>query len=74
MTKNVTLSADEHLIAAARRRAAAENRTLNDLFREWLARYAGEGSDAEVYRKLMEHLSRKVVAGRKFSRDEMNER
>ena len=39
--KNITLSADEGLIEAARRRAAAERTTLNAEFRMWLAEYAG---------------------------------
>jgi hypothetical protein len=39
--KNITLSADEALIEGARRRARAENTTLNNLFRQWLERYAG---------------------------------
>ena len=33
--KNITLSADEGLIEAARRRAAAERTTLNAEFRLW---------------------------------------
>lgn len=34
--KNITLSADENLIAAARDMAANEGTTLNARFREWL--------------------------------------
>jgi len=41
--KTITLSADERLIDAARRKARASNRTLNDEFRRWLEQYtAGE--------------------------------
>ncbi len=36
MKTNVTLSADEAVIRAARRRAALDGTTLNRLFREWL--------------------------------------
>ena len=39
--KNITLSADESLIDAARRRAASEQTTLNAQFRIWLADYVG---------------------------------
>jgi hypothetical protein len=38
--KNITLSADEGLIEKARARAAAQQTTLNSLFRNWLAEYA----------------------------------
>ena len=38
--KNITLSADERLIEAARARALAERTTLNEQFREWLMEYA----------------------------------
>ena len=34
--KNVTLSADESLIEAARKRASSEDTTLNEQFRQWL--------------------------------------
>jgi hypothetical protein len=39
MMKNITPSADEAVIQQARRRAALEGMTLNDLFRAWLGRY-----------------------------------
>lgn len=71
--KNVTLTAEEHLIENARRRAARENRTLNAAFREWLTRYAAPETSAKDYRALMQQLSY-VRAGRHFTRDEMNER
>jgi hypothetical protein len=38
--KNITLSADEHWIEAARARARAEQMTLNEQFRIWLEDYA----------------------------------
>jgi len=37
LMKNITLSADEALIEAARAQAKAENTTLNEQFRLWLA-------------------------------------
>lgn len=72
--KNVTLSADEHLIERARQTARAENRTLNDAFREWLEEYTSRNGDLEQYDRLMNRLRGHVVAGRKFTREEMNER
>ncbi|MCD6675155.1 MAG: hypothetical protein LT106_20190 [Burkholderiaceae bacterium] len=72
--KNITLSADERLIEAARERARAEHTTLNDEFRRWLEDYAQSHERAQRYQALMGRLRGKYVAGRKFTRDEMNER
>ena len=73
MIKNITLSADEALIEQARRRAMADNTTLNDLFRGWLARYVAQPAAVEQYEALMTRLSH-VKAGGKFRCEEMNER
>jgi len=72
--KNITLSADEHLIERARQTALAEHRTLNAAFREWLEQYTAQNGDVEAYDRLMQKLRGQVVAGRKFTREEMNER
>lgn len=71
MRRNITFSADENLIRKARERAAREHTNLNSVFREWLARYAqtGESDYAAVMDKL-----KHIRPGRKFSRDELNER
>ncbi len=37
--KNITLSADDSLIARARQTARAQHKTLNQAFREWLEEY-----------------------------------
>lgn len=71
--KNVTLSAEDRLIEAARAKAHQEKTTLNGAFRNWLARYAGAGASAKRYEALMRELKH-VSSGRKFSRQEMNER
>ena len=72
--KNITLSADEFLIEQARRTARSRHTTLNQAFREWLASYGRPASDPlKNYDALMKRLSY-VKAGRKFTRDEMNER
>ena len=71
--KNITLSADEDLIERARQMARQQNRTLNDAFREWLREFAGYRRSTEEYEALMKQLKH-VRAGRKFTRDEMNER
>ncbi len=73
--KNITLSADEGLIEAARERARAENTTLNEQFRHWLAGYARREQQAEEAMAVVRELRGKVrTGGRKFTRDEMNER
>lgn len=72
--KNITLSADEHLIDRARRTAQEQRRTLNDAFREWLEEYTSRNGDLEQRERLMQRLRGRVVAGRKFTREEMNER
>jgi len=73
--KNITLSAEEGLIEAARERARAENTTLNEQFRRWLKDYARREQQAEEAMTVVRELRGKVrTGGRKFTRDEMNER
>jgi hypothetical protein len=73
--KNITLSADESLIEAARQRARAERTTLNEQFRRWLAEYARRDAQAEQARGVIQQLRRKVkTGGQTFTREEMNER
>jgi hypothetical protein len=73
--KNITLSADEHLIETARARARREHTTLNEQFRRWLADYARSRERADVGMAVIEELRRKLrTGGRRFTRQEMNER
>jgi len=71
--KNITFSADEALIEAARAQARAANTTLNEQFRLWLAEFAHK-QHMQRYDEVMSRLRGKVVVGRKLTRDEMNER
>lgn len=71
--KNITFSADEKLIEKTRLKAAKEKTTLNKRFRDWLSRYASEKEYRNEFEELMEDLSY-AKPGRKFTRDEMNER
>ena len=73
IVRNITLTADESLIEAARTRARAEKRTLNEVFRLWLRRYVRRDAGSSSYDALMSELSY-VEAGRTFSRAERNER
>ena len=73
--KNITLSADASLIVAARERAAAERTTLNAQFRQWLADYAGRRHQADAAMATIRLLRGDIATGgRRFTRDEVNER
>jgi hypothetical protein len=73
--KNITLSANEEDIEAARRKARSEDTTLNAEFRKWLHKY-GRTDEDHVKRALavIDELSKKYSIDRKYTRDEMNER
>ena len=72
--KNITLSADEKLIEAARARARAEHTTLNQQFRLWLEEYARKRTRLHQYDAVVAQLRGNVHVGRKLTREEMNER
>jgi hypothetical protein len=74
MNKNITLSAQAELIEAARKKATAKGTTLNNEFREWLKSQTVSSDERLIqYTQLMKRLS-SVNAGRKFIREELNER
>jgi len=72
--KNITFSADEKLIEAARARARAERTTLNEEFRRWLEQYARRERQVRDARATMRALQGKLRVGRRLTRNEMNER
>lgn len=72
--KNVTLSADAALIDAARRRAAADQTTLNEAFRRWLVDYAHSRERMQRYDDVMSQLRGTVRVGRSLTRDQRHER
>ncbi len=74
LVKNITLSADEHLIEQARKAAAEQNTTLNAAFREWLEQYSGRQRWLREYDELMERTRKYMKVDRKYTRDELNER
>lgn len=75
MVKNITLSADERLIEAARDRARSEKTTLNEQFRRWLSDYVHREERAEEAMAVIADLQKYArTGGRKFTREEMNER
>jgi len=71
--KNITLSADEQLISRARQEAERRGTTLNAEFRVWLAAFAEQERAAHGYQDLMARLGY-AHPGRRFSREELNER
>lgn len=73
MLKNITLSADDQLIALARQEAEQRGTTLNAEFRLWLAAFVEQEKAARGYRELMARLDY-ALPGRRFSREELNAR
>jgi len=73
MLKNITLSAEKVMIERARQRAEAQNTTLNAEFRRWLAHYVEAPQTIADLEDLMDRFSY-AKAGKRFTRDEMNER
>ena len=71
--KNITLSADDDLIERARPIAREQRRTFNDAFRDWLMQFTQSAGDAQGFDAMMKRMHH-VNAGRRFSRDELNER
>ena len=71
--KNITLSAEEHLIEQARLVAQGRHTTLNNAFREWLQQYAVQAGGGAAVAALMRRL-RHVKSSGPYTRDEMNER
>ncbi len=73
--KNITLSSEENLIEAARQRATTEHTTLNEQFRIWLESYARHQQQVEEAISTIKDLQGKYsTGGRKFTREEMNQR
>ncbi|MQC18114.1 MAG: hypothetical protein DWG80_03450 [Chloroflexi bacterium] len=73
--RNITLSADERLIEAARERARSERTTLNEQFRRWLEEYASGQRPARRTLALLEDFQEYFdTSGPKLTRDEMNDR
>ena len=72
MLTNITFSIDPVLLRQAREKAAQERKVLNVLFREWVSQYLRQGRGG-TYRSVMKKLGY-ASAGKKFTREELNER
>jgi len=71
--KNITLSADEKDIEDARKEAAAQNTTLNNLFRGWLKQYVRRHQSVAELKNFLDQ-GPYFTSKRKFTREEMNKR
>jgi hypothetical protein len=71
--KKVTFSAKEGMIKRARMAARAQGKTLNEAILGWLVQFSQQNGSAQEYHALMQRLSH-VRPGRRFTRDELNER
>ena len=72
---NITLSADEKLVAAARAAARRKGTSLNELVREYMARLAGEKPPAQAASDLVKLLRKSGgdSGGRRVRRDDLYE-
>ena len=73
MIQNITMSAEKDLIERARQKAESKKTTLNAEFRRWLFQYVDSVDSEEELASLMERLSY-ARPGKKFSREDLNER
>ena len=71
--KNITLSAEEDLIAGAREVARIRKSSFNQLFREWLSELVKQ-REREERLKNLEERTQYARSGGPFTRGEMNER
>ena len=74
MARNITFTADEALIEEAREAARADHTTLNEQFKIWLEQYARKHRAARAMQTVERLRGYVRTEGRKFSRDDMNER
>jgi len=75
--KNITLSVDENVLAAVRRRAAERNSTVNALVRDFLTNIAAHDDRANRARARLRQLSKESQGrlGKKtWSREELHDR
>ena len=74
MARNITFTADEALIEEAREASRADHTTLNAQFKIWHEQYARKQWAARAMQTVERLRGYVRTEGRKFSRDDMNER
>lgn len=72
MIKDITFRADEIAIERARQKAKQNNTTLNAEFRLWLDQYVDVPQSLEEITEILKQFDY-VKAGKKFTREELNE-
>jgi hypothetical protein len=75
--RNITLSVDENVLAAARRHAAERDSTVNALVRDYLTKLAAHQNGANRARARLRQLSEQSTGrlGKKtWSREDLHER
>jgi len=75
--KNITLSVDDHVLAAVRRLAAERDSTVNALVRDYLTKLAAQESRVDRARERLRQLSREStlrLGKRTWTRDDLHER
>lgn len=71
---NVTINLTDKLLEEARQQAMADNTSLNAVVKEFLERYVARQHSLDEFNRVSEEVMQYARAGRKFSRQEMNER
>jgi hypothetical protein len=77
MMKNITLSADEEVIAKARSYAKEHNTTVNQLIRDYLAELVGKQDSeslAAEFDKIVQQHAGYPEEGWRFNREEIYQR
>jgi predicted transcriptional regulator len=69
--KTITLRADEDLIERAHALAKDQHKTLNAMFREWLAQYTAGLGDTQTFDAIMKRMKH-IDAGQHFTRHQLN--
>ncbi len=71
--KNITFRIEENLLEKARKKSVLLNRSLNDLFLEWISDFSEENKVNLNYRNYLSKFGH-IKIDKKLNRDEMNER
>lgn len=71
--KRITFRADENLIAEAHLVAKSQHTSLSAAFRDWLRGFVSQSGGLRNFDENMRRLKH-IKSGRRFTRDEMNQR
>ena len=68
--KKITLTAEAEIIQKAIEKAKKNGLTVNEIFQSWLHQYVAKIDEYDVLMNKLKYVS----PGKKFTRDELNER